>query len=686
MKTNTNIHLVLILLLLIPCCLPLEGKTSDDQKGGKINWMDGNWRAWDVNADGKFDKHDIEKLLDNGWQTFATDLNYDSRNDVSDVFALYVRLSVLDRNCDLAVDDNDYIILAPVEIPEPDLEKVWLIVNEIVPKARIKAGLKPDVEEKLLGSADESLTRYMPGRAYVFEVAGLSALFQKNIDAAMWAFGRSFQIFDRSPSGLNNLAFALAMNNQHDYALELLAYARTLPPELATTETITGWIYARHGQDEEALKHYLKAVELAPEISQYHMNLGITYLRLGKTEEAHKEFLHASEKDRKDFKARLFGYTVPPKDPPPPEEPPVDPEKIKEEYEEMMREREEQEDHGDEGEEDGSHHKLSPCDFASMIREVLEERYTVEQEKYSRNAGNSAVSSINGVISGFMPKWNNCLEDYELYKSGVRVIPPAAESARVNANDAAAGNWMTLRMAWGNELMGYSTFFYEQALKHAAGESDRRFSEFRNLPFPAEHIARIKSEMYRDVLEESLRHCYEEPVREAIALYKAPYQYVAAEPDPGVDALPFGPGVYMAIVSRAISVEGYCPDGNSDGFSPAEAALPDLTIGFDWGIIEFEWNLETGELELNLGEGFFVGATWSPQAGFGVQAGIGFDAQLGPLRGVAKTYIHWRNGEIGWTGELGVSVGPRGKMGGKEGGFNLGGELTTVCMTTEEGR
>jgi len=655
-------------------------------QGGKINWMEGDWRAWDVNADGKFDKQDIENLLGDGWQEFSNDLNYDGRNDVSDVFALYVRLSVLDRNCDLAVNDLDYITPSHVKLPEPDIARVRLIVNEIVPKARIKAGLKTDVEEILLGFADESLTRYIPGKAYVYEVAGLSAVFQHNLDAAMWAFGRSFQVYEGSPSSLNNLAFALAMNNQHDYALELLAYARTLTPELATTETITGWIYARHGQDEEALKHYLKAVELAPDISQYHMNLGITYLRQGKTELAHKEFINASEKDEGDFKALLFGYTVPPRDPPPRNEPSVDPEEIKKEYEEMLQEREEQQDPTEENEEQESHHEPSPCDFAGMIQEILEEKYTIQQAEYSTMAGNNAIISINGKAGNFMPQWKNCMEDFELFKIGSSTVPAVAASAWASANDAATNHWMALRMKWGNELLSYSSFFYEQALKHAAGEFDRRFSDYKNLPIPAEQIAAIKAEMHRDVLEESLRHCYEEPVRKAISLLRAPYQYVRATPDPEIEIVPFGPGIYMAITLRAVSVVGYCPDSDAESLSDAEVALPDVTIGFDWYIIDFEWNLETGELELNLGEGFFVGATWSPQAGFGVQAGIGFDAEIGPMRGVAKTYIYYRNGNIGWSGELGVSVGPRGTIGGKEGGFSLGGELSAILLTTEEGR
>jgi tetratricopeptide (TPR) repeat protein len=604
---------------------------------------------------------------------------------VADVFALNVKLSVLDRNCDQKVDDSDFEPLTPVRLPNPDPDKVWQIVNQIVPEARINAKLKPDIEQKLLESADENLTRYLPGRAYVYEVAGLSALFQQNLDASMWAFGRSFQIFDRSPGGLSNLAFTLAMDGRHDDALSLLSYARTLSPELATTETITGWVYARHGQDEEALKHYLKAVELAPGIAQYHMNLGITYLRLNMTEEAHKEFLVASEKDPSDIKATLFKYTVPKSDPPPPDKDPPDPEEIRKEYEEMIDEQEEQANPDEETDDDPSH-ELSPCDFVFMIEEVLEKKYTKLEVEYNRQTGNQAVSSINSIISPYMPKWNSCTEDLSLFETGSRVIPPASEQIWANASDAASGNWMSLRMAWGNELMGYSTFFYEQAMKHAAGEFDRRYSEYKNLPLPAEHLARIKKEMYQDVVEESLRHCYEEPVRRAISLSRAPYDYVTVSSDPGVEVLPFGPGIYLGIVNRALTVKGYCPQADGYGFSASEAALPDITIGFDWYFIEFEWNLETGELELNLGEGFFVGGTWSPQAGFGVQAGIKFDVELGPVSGEAKAYVYWRNGEIGCAGELGVSVGPKGKLGGRDGGFSIGGELNTVLLTTEESR
>jgi len=146
------------------------------QQGGKINWMDKEWRAYDVNADGKFDKQDIEQLLDDGWQTFSSDLNYDGKKDVSDVFALFVKLSVLDRNCDEAVDDEDFKPLTEIELPEPDEEKIWFLVNEIVPTARVKAPLPVDIEQKLFETIDDAGIKSVEDRAYVYQAAGVSAL------------------------------------------------------------------------------------------------------------------------------------------------------------------------------------------------------------------------------------------------------------------------------------------------------------------------------------------------------------------------------------------------------------------------------------------------------------------------------------------------------------------------------
>jgi tetratricopeptide (TPR) repeat protein len=678
MKSIVKKSTLLSLLLIIPLVSPLLSAESD-QKGGKINWMDKEWRAYDVNADGKFDKQDIELLLADGWQTFSADLNADGAKDVNDVFALYVKLSVLDRNCNEAVSDDDFVPLSPVEFPDADAEKARRIVNEVTATALIDpdAGLPPDVEQKLFASIDDASTLSIAERAYVLQTAGLSALTQRNLKAAQWAFARAAQINDRSANALGSLAFTLAVDKRHEDALILLAQAREIYPKSSATSSSIGWIFARHGQDQESLKYYAEAVIYTPEISKYHMNLGITYLRLGKTPEAYKEFFLASEKDPDDFTATIFKYTVPPKEPPP-EKPPVDLEEVKKEYDEQ---REQMQDEGlTDDELPDPWYKLSQCDQTYKIMEVLENRYTIEMEKLRQAIADAAAAKLNKTITPFMPQWKRCEEDMERYQRGMRIVPKASKEIYATAADDAAHNWQRLRMAWGYELMKYNSFFLKGAVEQGRSEAARNMKALNDLPVKPPNIAKIRSEISKDAMEEAMRHCYYAPMNKAIELIKAEYRpYEVGKAN--VEILPFGPGIYMAIVNYTLTQEGYCNKKGQSGLTAAEKALPEITVGFDLWLIEFEWNISTGELELNIGQGLIFGATWSPESGFGVQAGVGVDFDFGPVEARAVIMFFFKtDGTIGAKQE--GSIGLKGKIRGKETGLSVGGELTffQVCL------
>jgi tetratricopeptide (TPR) repeat protein len=672
MKTAAK-SVLLILLFLSPYILPLLS-TIAAQQGGKINWMDGNWRVWDVNADGKFDKQDIEKLLDDGWQTFSTDINHDGKKDLGDVFALYVKLTVLDRNCDEVVDDDDFLPAVKVQIPESDAGKVFLIVNELVAKNRVHpdAGLPADVDEKIFGSIEESWTLSAAERGYVYQAAGLSALMQRNLKAAQWAFGRSVQTYGNSATALGNLAFSLCLDERFTDALTLLVHAKEIFPHSAATAATMGWIAARHGQDTEALRYYSEAVTYAPDIAQYHMNLGITYLRLGRIDEAVKQFAESSDKNPGDFRATIFRYTVPKVDPPF-ENPPIDPEEFKKEYEEQLEEMDDED--FEEDEIPDPWYKLSQCDQTKVIMECLENRYTLEMNKYLQNNSNSVTVRLNQIKSPFLPQWKNCRDDFERWNRGVKIVLEESVRLSENAKEASGRNWARLRMAWGNELLGYSSFFMEGALKQANSESNRRYAEasslIRDFPGISEQLSRLKSEIYQDALKESLNQCYYPAVRKAMELLRSdirPMPLVKSE----VEDIPFGPGTYTEIVLAALSLEGYCNTG-ADGLTPAaEIGLPAVTLGFDWGFIEFEWNITTGELELNFGQGLIFGATWSPEAGFGVQVGVGVDIDIGPIEAKAGVYIKV-DSKFNIKAESEALIHTKGKLAGKDSGFSLGG-------------
>jgi tetratricopeptide (TPR) repeat protein len=643
MKKTIRIYALSILFWLIPTALALSSGSAD-QKGGKINWMDGNWRVWDVNADGQFDKQDIDQLLADGWQTFSADLNFDGKTDPNDVFALYVKLSVLDRNGDEAVNDDDYKPLSHIELPEADYSKALAIINEIVPKAHIASGLEPDAEEKLFSFIPEDRKLSPAERCYVFQSAGLSALFQKNLQAAQWAFGRAFQVYPSSATALGNLAFTIAKDkdyeNAHQDALVLLALAREYNSESAATSAMIGWIYSRHGQDSEALNFYRESVLSAPDVSQYHMNLGIAWLRVGETERAYNEFVAAEERDEGDFRATIFKYTVPPKVPPP-VKPPADLKKMLEEYEEELRKLEEEGISDDDKPEEWEN--LPPCDQSYVIEDILEKRYDQLHIRMMQPVADELVRKANEGYRSIFPQFKDAEADWKRYIEGAPKLIAEMYAAQLSAKITSGKVWANLCRSRGYELLGYSDFFLKNAQREVENTFNRRFSEYKQLPHYVQmDLSQIKLQLYQGVLEEEMRYCYEERIRRAFNLInteETPGELPRAnETSIDISSIAAIPGL---IITGCFNIEGYCHDGSSynESIFGGFGGGYDISIGVDLWLIEFEWNLESGEWELNIGQGFIVGATWSPEAGFGVQVGVGLDVDFGPIEVNATTYL-----------------------------------------------
>ncbi|MEZ5021266.1 MAG: hypothetical protein R2756_14325 [Bacteroidales bacterium] len=673
-KNTINKGVLLILLLLFPS-FPPPILAEGGPQGGRVNWMDGNWREWDVNADGRFDKLDIEQLLDDGWQSFSNDLNYDGKKDVSDVFTLFVKLSVLDRNCDESVDDDDYKPLTDIELPEPDIQKVWLLVNEIVPTARVKAPLPVDIEQKLFETIDDASIFSVEDRAYVYQAAGVSSLIQKNLDAAQWAFGRAFQTWERSSSALGSLAFTVAVDknreNAHAEALILLSYALHLFPESAPSASTAGWIFARHGQDKEALKYYLKAAENSPSVGLYHMNLGITYLRLGETELAYKQFLEASVEAPGDIQANIFRFTVPPKVPPP-FRPPPDMDKLKKDYEEWQEKIQGQ---GEDNYEDWT--SLSPCEISHIIPEILDEEYTQKHYRMMMPLSNDLAISWNESVKSIMPEFRDASEDMRRFTDGAPAIIERDASARANAATVSGNIWASFCHERGNILLENYQFFYENADEEAELRFNELFKQYENLPIPEEAKTRIRSEIYQDTHEDVMRHCFEELIREGIWLIMRQPE-PGGLPDPEIQPVSSSAlvGIPMAIISACLEIEGYCKEGEDYGGGASSLGF-DPTIGFDFLFIDFTYNLNTGEIEVNLGMGFYVGATWSPDAGIAFQIGEGVEVDAGPLDAKTIVFIKYfpKSGKVVVQTKSGASI---------DLGIKLGIERVSIQATVGE--
>jgi tetratricopeptide (TPR) repeat protein len=665
---------VLCLFLLFPVkatTLPLSDFTQEGTTACLSSVSE--WRKYDINGDGQFDKTDIDELIDRGWQDFDYDLNEDGVKDFDDALALFLKLSVMDRSCDNKVTDEDFEPVSPVRLPgEPEYSKVQQIVSNCI--FRSFPNLPSDIEAQVFNSIPNANSLTIPERAYAYQLAGLSSLVQNNLDGAQWAFGRAFQTYDQSPSALGNLAFAVAMNGEHDDALMLLAYARKLYPESAATSTSIGWIFARHGQNEEALKYYEEAVFYAPEIGQYHMNLGILLMRMGNKKGAYKEFKEATEKDPEDVKKALFWYTTKPPGEPPKKKP-FNPEEFKKEVEKQRREMEEQERTEDEMPEPWD--QLSPCEQARMIPEILERRYSEQMENIAQAYADDLARRIEKLIKDYWPQWQNINDDWARYTQGVPVVYKERQSMTLNAEIDAGNRWASLARQMGSELLGYSSFFMESALKQAKYEAEIAVSHLpKGIPITAQSAAELRAKAYNDALEEAIRDCYKAQINQAyswLADKSRPYSL----PNPKVETITAQDFFTLGLVIplKCFDIKGYCPDGKSGDMG--NISLPtDFSIGIDLFFISFEWNMETDEMELNIGQGIILGATWTPETGFGFQIGAGIDGSIGPAGATAVTYLKIDEGV--WTVE--------GKLGGSLGGgpFSVGQDMILFQAVVQE--
>jgi len=559
----------------------------------------------------------------------------------------------MDRSCNGKVDDTDFEPVEPVSMPDvPDVQTVRRIVSEEVSRARINLPL--DIEDQAFKSVPPEKILTLAERAYVYQIAGLSGLAQRNLEAAIWGFGRSFQTDERSSGAIGSLAFCMASNDNDDEALLLLAFARDLFRESAPTATSLGWIFARHGQNEEALKYFREAVFYTPEIAQYHMNLGIILIRMGKDREAFEEFREAVERDPGDAKKFLFFYTTKPPDEPPAKKP-FDPEEFIKERDIEIDQMEEMGYSGDELPLPWD--QMSSCDQARTIPEILERKYEREMDEIAQAYANDAAKKIDKIIKGYWPKWKNITEDWNRYVDGVSVVSKVGPVIMKSAEKKAGNERASLTREMGAEVLGYSSFFMESALKQASADANEAIKRFKNAPLTAQAIAELKAKVYEDGLENAINYCYKGPIDQALRWMTAkssPYGL----PNPNIETLESQDFfmLFMVIPQRCFDIKGYCPDG--EGVDARKPDLPfDPTIGIDLFIVSIEWNPVTDEFELNVGQGIMVGMTWKPETGFGVQVGLGVHGSIGAAGGEMAVYGRFDEGKFTIETEIEGSIG-----------------------------
>lgn len=646
MKKNLHSLLLAVLILVLrPFSLLIA--SSDELTNNE-------WRIYDVNADGKFDVADISEFTGSGGIDFINDLNRDGNKDLTDAFALYVKLSVLDRNCDEAVDDDDFTPVEPVILPEPNAAAVWPLVGRIVSEALKE--LPPDIENQVFRSLPVAggLTPFE--KAYVYELTGMSALLQLNLEGAQWAYGRAFQTNNRSATALGSLAFAIAVDKRHEEALTLIARARELFRESGATSTTIGWIFARHGQNSEALTYYQEAVEYAPKIPGYHMNLGIAYMRVGNTDKACEEFRIAAELDPGDFHATLFGYVIPEKTPP--QITPIDLQKLKDE--DNLQIQNFRDWGAAEDELPTPWDACTPCEKARKIPELLAERDGRMFSQFAQSYADELGQLARSVVEGHAPKLKSAAEDLNNWWATLKWFQTTYAPLAHNAEITLGNKLASMIRQRGREIISYSDYFMECALEQAKIEGQKR-SEYeedklKDIPRTAGSILQERSENYQIAMEEAISECYKDQMLTAAALL-IEKKSLYGLPEPQVEVIPW---IYfpLTIPELCLTIDGYC-DGDPDlpGF---DESMFDNTFTLDLWIASFEYNYDTEAWEFRVGEGVFLGASWSPESGYGYQAGIdlgvnlvvaGFDAQC--FLEVDKNGMHL-NGETSAFVNLGM--------------------------------
>lgn len=649
----------ILLMAIIPCPMyasPLFSLLCDSAEGHGNSSTYSSWRKYDFNRDNKFDQADINELVYRGPQTIEFDLNHDGKKDIDDALALFLILSVMDRSCNGEVDDRDFEPVDPVSLPDvPNAQTVRRIVSEKVAQARIK--LPSDIEDQAFRSVPKGKILTLAEKAYVYQIAGLSGLAQRNLDAAIWGFGRSFLTDGSSSGAIGSMAFCLAVEDKDEEALLLLAYAREIFPKSAPTATSLGWIFARHSQNEEALKYLREAVLYTPEIAQYHMNLGVLLMRMGKEREAYEEFRKGMDLDPSDARKYLFCYTTKPPDEPPAKKT-FNPEEFSKERDIEINEMVELGYTEDELPEPWN--KMSPCDQSSLIPEILERRLEKKIEEITLKYSNECAKKIEEIIKGYMPEWKNFTKDFNRYLEGLPEVNKQGAVLTKAFEKKAENEILALIREMGTELLGYSSFIYESALKQASADANEELKGVSDLPVTAQSLTELKANAYKEALDNAMKYCYKPLIDQAYKWMRIKSgesgSYSLPSPTVAVINVQDYNMMFFLILDGCFEIKGYCPDGEGGDIRKPEISF-DPTISIDLFLLSFEWNPVTNEFELNLGQGLMVGMTWKPETGFGVQVGLGVHGSTGIFGGEAAVYCRLDEGRLALETELGGQIG-----------------------------
>jgi Tfp pilus assembly protein PilF len=613
------------------------------------------WRLYDANADGCLDKADAHILFGDGVWRPTVDVNRDGARDSADAFALMVLMTKWDRSADMKTSDDDFVPREPVSLPEPSVAAAISLASRLLVDAatRLPAGQ----EERLMQEWPTFEFMGRPEQAALLDEAGMLALVEHNLDVAQWAFARAVDLDADRSSAMSNLGFTLCEQGRTAEALVLLSWARQMDPQSAVASNNIAWVFARTGQTEEAERFYREAIKAAPDVAQYQLNLGVVLLRQGSDDGAREAFARAARLNPDDREALLMSVATSPLKP-------EAMEKYRARYDEYRDEINGQlvEDYGP----DAGMPAWENVNAADRIEEIVrqeEDRIRRARDEVLEELAQDTRRTLRTTVQPVEMQGESALADWKRFWAG---YPGTYEKLEAIISEA---NLRACQVATE----------YEKRSAAATLNLDRVILELALTQAQSEMAAYQDGAEARAAFERTIDSLYEDRMRWAAERLRTARDTASLNLSPeDKDTRQAALLTFMAIVDAALANKDYGEDFDKAPEPKAVGEIKwkmdvDPTMGVSLGMVGAEWNSNTNEFKLQVGQGIIVAGTWSPANGFGFQAGVGVSVTEGSTKFSLANYL-----KFGSDGSITVDY----KAGGGVSGAHLGEKWSGSASTT----
>lgn len=582
------------------------------------------WTKLDLDQNQRFDRADIAKVLAAGPDLPTLDVNGDGTKNRKDTVALYVTLWRLDRTADLAVTAEDFVKPAPVTLTPATDDEVGRLARRLV--ADLQPKLPPQQESRLqLAWKQANVAEPL---AAMYDRAGPAALLAKNLDVATWAYAKSLSLDPRRVSALNGLGFVLLERGRDQDAAGVLARAAELGPRVCAVQANLGFLAARNGLLPQAERAFTAAITACPTIGQYRLNRALLRVRLGRPHEAVvDDAREAVTSSPGDLEAAAMLDVLDPGSAPSIEE-------ARREYERRRAEL-----NAD------PWNTLRPCEQAQALLDSIDAEYGKKWEATKDRITRETDVRMKRVADTVMPEGASYCADIKKWSTGAGPAVRSCANVRRMAESEAGQQQARLNREWNRRKVAAIPLIFQLATQQAKADAKAATAldpQLRGLGARVENAAALASE----ASAETMRHCYTEPVATIAAEGKAissnPVQLDLYSWESAI--VQVGP---FLVMPAATMKYGYASN-------ECEVKPPALNIDLaaKWTLslvlVQLEYDFVSHEVRLQVGQGLIVAGSWSPERGFGFEAGVGFDLDVGPSKAVSVSAVeYWKFGSDG---------------------------------------